>query len=401
MTSRSVKPFYDPPSLIFKQLKSALMIRRLTGWSKLPWWAGQADKIFRIAAGCQGIGCFGYPVHPVFEITARCNLKCDHCHASGGESDGSEELSTGEIKTRVIDSLAQVEDFKSLIFSGGEPLLRDDLFELIRYSRERGFYPIIATNATLITEDVAQKLKKSGNIGIAASIDSMRDDVHDAFRGMDGALRMAREGIRNASDAGMYVQINITASKINQEELPDIISFADNLRAHVILLYQFIPSGRGEESSELEFSKDEFRNEILLTSNLQRDIHPVIAPVGLPQYWALQNVMKNAGEKSDVVRGCICGNGMFYIKPNGDVWPCAFVPLSGGNLKHQTAKEIWENSELFVKLRDRSNLKGICHDCNQREMCGGCRARSYAHTGDLFSEDPKCPLKEEERIGKI
>jgi radical SAM protein with 4Fe4S-binding SPASM domain len=397
MNERTVRPFYQPPSLLARQLRSALLIRRLTGWSKLPWWATQAGKIFQIAAGCQGIGCFGYPVHPVWEVTAKCNLECEHCHARAGDIDRGDELTTDEAKTRLIDPLAEVADFKSLVFSGGEPLVREDLVELVGHAKKRGFYPIIATNATLITADVAKALKRAGTLGIAASIDSMKDDVHDAFRRKAGALRLAREGIANAAAEGMYIQINITASKINLDDLPEIISFADELRAHVILLYQFIPSGRGEESSQLELTREEFREEILRTGELQKDLHPVIAPVGLPEYWALHNVMKNDGRRSDVLRGCICGNGMFYIKPNGDVWPCAFVPISGGNLREKTPAEIWNGSELFRNLRNRDNLKGICHDCSQREVCGGCRARAYAHSGDLFAEDPKCALTEGER----
>ncbi|MBN1678303.1 MAG: radical SAM protein [Candidatus Thermoplasmatota archaeon] len=397
MNDRTVKPFYSPPSLLTKQLRSALLVRRLTGWTKLPWWTTQAGKIFRIAAGCQAVGCFGYPVHPVWEVTAKCNLECEHCHARAGEIDSSDELTTEEGKNRVIDPMADVADFKTLVFSGGEPLVREDLVELVAHAKKRGFYPIIATNATLITPDMAKALKRAGTLGIAASIDSMKDEVHDAFRRKSGALRLAREGIANAAAEGMYIQINITASKINHRELPEIMAFADDLRAHVILLYQFIPSGRGEESSQLELTREEFRQEILMAGALQKDLHPVIAPVGLPEYWALHNVMRNGGRRSDVLRGCICGNGMFYIKPNGDVWPCAFVPISGGNLREKTPAEIWHHSEVFRKLRDRSNLKGICHDCSQREVCGGCRARAYAWSGDLFAEDPKCALTEEER----
>ena len=394
-----MKPFYNPPSLLVKQIRSALLIRRLTGWSKLPWWATQADKIFQIAAGCQGIGCFGYPVHPVWEVTSRCNLSCEHCHARAGEGEAVDELTTDEGKSLVIDRLADVSDFRSLVFSGGEPLVREDIFELIAHSKRRGFSPIVATNATLITQDIARQLKKAGALGIAASIDSMRDDVHDAFRNKKGALRLAREGIANAAAEGLYIQINITASKMNRTEISDIIKFSDDLRAHVILLYQFIPSGRGADSQILELTAEEFREEIARAGALQRDIHPVIAPVGLPEYWAMLNMSNNGGETSDALRGCICGNGMFYIKPNGDVWPCAFVPMKAGNLRESTPAEIWTNSDLLSRLRDRSNLKGICHDCSQRAGCGGCRARALAHSGDLFAEDPKCPLTDSERAG--
>ncbi len=397
MTERTVKPFYQPPSLLIRQLRSALLVRKLTGWTKLPWWTTQSGKIFRIAAGCQGVGCFGYRVHPVWEVTAKCNLKCEHCHARGGETGGLDELTTEEGKRKVIDALAEVADFKSLIFSGGEPLVREDIFELIAHAKSRGFYPIVATNAILITKEVARKLKAAGTLGIAASIDSTKDEVHDAFRKQAGALRMAKDGIANASAEGMYIQVNITASKLNKDELPEILAYADQLRAHVVLLYQFIPSGRGEDSSGLELSTEEFRDEILAAGRIQRDLHPVIAPVGLPEYWALHNVTKNGGRQSDALRGCICGNGMFYIKPNGDVWPCAFVPVSGGNLRTMSPADIWSRTRLFSDLRDRRNLKGKCHDCSQREVCGGCRARAFARTGDLFAEDDRCPLTPAER----
>ena len=397
MGTRTVKPFYQPPSLLLQQLRSAFLIRRLTGWTKLPWWTTQSGKIFRIAAGCQGVGCFGYRVHPVWEVTAKCNLKCEHCHARGGETDGLDELTTEEGKRKVIDALAEVADFKSLIFSGGEPLVREDIFELIAHAKMRGFYPIVATNATLITKDVARRLKAAGTLGIAASIDSTKDEVHDAFRKQAGALKLAKVGIANASAEGMYIQVNITASKLNKDELPEILAYADRLRAHVILLYQFIPSGRGEDRSGLELTTDEFRDEILTAGRIQRDMHPVIAPVGLPEYWALHNVLRNGGRQSGVLRGCICGNGMFYIKPNGDVWPCAFVPVSGGNLRTMSPSEIWNGTKLFSDLRNRENLKGICHDCSQREVCGGCRARAFARTGDLFAEDDRCALTPEER----
>lgn len=397
MSERTVKPFFNPPSLLVKQLRSALMIRKLTGWSKLPWWATQADKVFQIAAGCQGVGCFGYPVHPVWEVTAKCNLECEHCHARAGDADDLDELTTDEGKRLVIDRLAEVTDFKSLVFSGGEPLVRGDVFELIAHAKARGFYPIVATNATLITPEVARKLKRAGTLGIAASIDSLQDAVHDKFRNKQGALRLAKDGISAAAAEGMYIQINITASKVNRDELPRIIAFADELRAHVILLYQFIPSGRGLENRAIEFDTEEFRQEILAAGAMQRNLHPIIAPVGLPEYWALLNATNNGGEQMDILRGCVCGSGMFYIKPNGDVWPCAFVPLSGGNLRTTTPAKIWNESDLFRSLRDRNNLKGACRDCGQREMCGGCRARALAHTGDLFAEDPRCPLTDSER----
>lgn len=400
MRERRVEPFFSPPSLLVKQVRSALLIRKLTGWSRLPWWATQANKIFHIAAGCQGVGCFGYPVHPVWEVTSRCNLECEHCHARGGERHDPDELTTEEGKNKVIDGLAEVSDFRSLVFSGGEPLVREDLFELIAHARSRGFYPIIATNATLITSTVADKLKRAGTLGIAASIDSVRDEVHDSFRNMKGALRLAKEGIANAAAEGMYIQINITASKLNIQELADVVQFADELRAHVILLYQFIPSGRGSENAAYELSAEEFRREVLDMAELQKDIHPVIAPVGLPEYWALLSARNDGGRPSKVLRGCICGNGMFYIKPNGDVWPCAFVPVSGGNLRDKRPLEIWQGSALFRQLRDRGNLKGACGSCTLRDSCGGCRARAFAKTGDLFAEDPSCPLTADERCGR-
>ncbi len=390
---KKVKPFYRPLTLPMKQILMALAIKGLTGWKGLGYWARGAGKVFRMASGAVGIGCFGYPIHPVYEITSKCNLKCIHCHARGGER--SDELCTEEAK-RVIDNLADVKDFRMLVFTGGEPFARKDIFELIRHARDLGFEIVIATNATLITKEVANRLRREEVVGIAASIDSVHPEKHDWFRGVRGAYEAAIKGIENSKNEDLYIQINITVSKMNLKELPDLLKLADKLGAYVVLLYQLIPFGRGEGLPELALSPEEFREVIEVTKKVQSEIKPVVAPVGLPQYWAyLISKSKIIGKLAKrLVAGCIAGKGMFYVKPNGDVWSCCFLPVKLGNLVKDSARDIWYNNELLDKLRSRRELRGICDNCELKDFCGGCRSRAYAYHKDPLAEDPLCPIKD-------
>ena len=387
-----VKPFYNPISLPVNQIKMIFAFTKLLSWKKLFSWGIQSPKLFTTAAGSTGIGCFGYPSHPVFELTNNCNLTCDGCHANGGE-DIYKEMTTIQAK-KFITELAEIKEFRTLIFTGGEPFLRNDLYELIDYSKKIGFYPIIASNGTLMPEETIKTIKKLGVTGVAISIDSIDPLKHDKSRGMNGCFDEVIRTIDRLKNNGLYVQTNITMSRNNLNELEELIKFGDKLDSHVILLYQFITTGRGKDKDDISLNSDEFMDLIKKTVDLQKDIKPVIAPIGLPEYWAYLFSQKNSINKSEkkFFSGCIAGKGMFYIKPNGDVWPCAFLPISAGNVLHEKPVDIWEKSEVFNNLRDRSKLKGICNNCEFAEVCGGCRARAYALTGDYLGEDSLCPI---------
>jgi len=395
-----VLPFYIPPTLVLRQVSSLLAFKELTGWPGLDRWLPEAGLLLRTAAGAIGFGCFGMPIHPVYEVTAACNLRCKHCHARGGKP-YPDELDTEGAKD-VIRKLAEVPEFRVLVFTGGEPLVRPDIYELISYAKSLGFSVVLATNATLITKSVAKKLRELGVEGIAASIDFVKPEHHDEYRGVPGAFQRAIEGIKNAASEGLYIHINVTLSKLNLDQLEDLMRLSDRLGAYVVFLYQLLPFGRGEELKNLLLTREEFLQVMERVKKIQREVKPVIVPVGLPEYFAY--LLKDSPLfkiYSPFFKGCSAGSGMFYIKPNGDVWPCAFVPIKAGNLREQSALEIWRNSPVFRALRDRSNLRGPCATCKYRDVCGGCRARTLALTGDLFASDPMCPLASNETQLKL
>jgi len=361
----------------------------------MPLWLKHLPQLFKVAAGARGIGCFGFPIHPVFEVTPRCNLRCKHCHVRAGAGIYG-ELSTEDAK-RVVKSLAEVPEFRMLVFTGGEPLVRQDIYELLAYATSLGFNTVVATNGTLITPEAARALKESGTMGIATSIDSTDPEEHDAFRGVKGAFEKTLKGIENARQAGLYLQINISISRYNLEELEELLLLADRLEAEVVLLYQLVPMGRGEEIMEAALQPEEFGQVIERTQRIQGRIRPVVVPVALPEYFVYLTKRLRLSPRiaSWFFKGCIAGRGMFYIKSNGDVWPCAFVPIKAGNILETSALDIWRNGEAFVKLRDRGNLEEPCRSCPYREVCGGCRGRTYAYTHELFAADPGCPFVEQ------
>ncbi len=393
-----VKPYYWPPTLLLRQASVLLFLYDATGWKISRRWIRDLGNLLKIAAGAEKFGCFGYAPHPVFEITAKCNLRCIHCHARGGEGYPFGELNTEEAK-KVIGNLTTVKEFRTLVFTGGEPLVRKDIFELTEYASSLGFNVVYATNATLINKDVARRMERSGVIGAAVSIDSVDPRRHDWFRGVPGAWKKAVNGIKNILDAGMYLQINITISKFNIKEMEDLVNFADRLGAHVILLYTFVSFGRGEEFRWLSLDRKEFFDVIKRAAELQENVKLVISPIAAPWYYAYLTSKSRIPLRLSkfIVTGCIAARGMFYIKPNGDVWPCAFLPVTAGNVVKEPAIKIW-NGDVFRRLRDRSNLKEPCRSCPFREVCGGCRARAYLKTGDMFAADPMCPLRKDDKV---
>lgn len=392
--SHKVLPFYVPPTLVLRQVASLFRFKSLTGWPGLSRWTSNVKTLFHVAAGAISIGCFGFPIHPVYEVTAACNLRCKHCHARGGKP-LPDELDT-EKAMLVIKRLSEVPEFRMLVFTGGEPLVRPDIYELISYARSLGFSVVVATNATLINRSVAKKLRDIGVEGIAASLDFINPSQHDDYRGVKGAFKAAIRGISNAAAEELYIQINITLSRRNLDQLIPLLKLSDKLGAHVVLLYQLIPVGRGAEIINEALSRDEFLKVLEELKRIQSEIKPVVVPVGLPEYFAyLHNGSPPPKLSSTLFSGCIAGRGMFYVKPNGDVWPCAFIPISAGNLLVKSALEIWRNSPVFKALRDKSNVKGYCATCKYLDICGGCRARALAYTGDLFAPDPMCPLIKE------
>lgn len=395
-----IRPFFYPPSLLLRQLGSVLLMTYLNGWKKFPLWLYRHGvSSIPVSNGAMGMGCIGYPGHPVWEVTSACNLTCIHCHATSGKP-GPDELNTDEGK-KLIDQIAEVSSFRTLVYTGGEPLVRPDIFELLRHSRDAGFANIIATNGTLIDEEMAWKLKDHGVVCNAISLDSANPARHNFIRNSTEGFDLVQRAIEATRKAGILLQINTTAMEYNMPDLEDLIDFVDSIDGGIMLMYQLVAVGRGERIKNATLKKSANRELSELISRKQRNCKAIIEPVAGPQYWpylletkkCTNGLWRLAAEQ--VFHGCAAGRGFAYIKANGDVWPCPFVEQSGGNVRKETFKSIYEKSSVFRNLRHREHtLKGLCGDCRYRKLCGGCRGRALAYSGDYLAEDPRCFIRE-------
>lgn len=391
-----VRPFYRPPSLVIRQALSALYFAYLTRWRRLPQWLLKGRRTLPTAAGAIGMGCIGFPIHPVWEVTTACNLRCRHCHASGGKR-LEDELDTREGK-RLLDDLASIPEFRLVVLTGGEPLVRPDILELVQHASSLGLQVAIATNGTLIDTEMARRLRKAGVCDVAIGLDAATPELHDFIRNVSGTFDRTMRGIHACREAGMCLQINVTVMKHNYEEIPRLLDLADGLDAEIVLLYQLVPQGRGGGNG-LELTRDQYAELMGFVSRRQKTSKPIIEPTCSPQYWSYLLNGKQAGRWATslaqrVFKGCAAGWGLCYVKPDGEVWPCPFIPVSGGNVRHTPLSQIWREGEPFQKLRDRDkNLKGRCALCPEQPLCGGCRGRAYAHSGDYLAEDPLCFLR--------
>ena len=338
-----------------------------------------------------------------WNMTFGCNLRCPHCYINAGERAGKEELSTDEGKT-LIDQIAEVSK-PILILSGGEPLLRDDVFELARYATEKGLIVAMGTNGTLITDSVASNLKSSGVKAVAISLDSSVPDRHDAFRGVKGSWKGALEGIDACIENGIDVQVNTTVTEQNYDEIDDIMALAEKHGASAFHLFFLVPTGRGKEIEDISPDMYERMIEGVLDKIANAKYKLAVRPVCAPQF------MRIASQKGlnleRWTRGCIAGLTYCRIYPTGEVTPCPYLPIKLGNIRETRFGEIWFHSPILNALRDFDNLKGKCGVCEYRDVCGGCRARAYGLTsfvdvcgglqepgelkGDYLAEEPWCP----------
>jgi radical SAM protein with 4Fe4S-binding SPASM domain len=347
----------------------------------------RAHKAELFANDAVGTGCFSYlPGEVVWAVTKRCNLRCKHCSIS---EEDPEELTTEE-GFAIIEEAAKLGHIK-FAFTGGEPLLRRDLYELIEYASSFDMQVVMATNGTLITNDVAKRLKKSGLERAAMSIDGF-GSAHDCFRGVNGAFEDVLRGLKACEDAGLAVQLFTMVTRANYEQIAKIIEFADDLSLWRIYLIYLIAVGRGKEISETCLSPEENMRFFEYVAEKQKDVQVWLKPICNPQYWAY---LKEVGlvDPADGVgyTGCTAGITRFHIFPNGDVTPCAYLPVKTGNIREQRFLEIVRDSAMFKALRARE-LKGKCATCTYKQICGGCRSRAYATSGDYLAEDPVCSL---------
>jgi putative heme d1 biosynthesis radical SAM protein NirJ2 len=330
----------------------------------------------------------GRPSLVSWNITRQCNLDCAHCYRDAQSRPDADELTT-EQGIKLIGEIARV-GFRVLILSGGEPLMRKDVFQLIEAAREHGLRPVFGTNGTLITDEVARRLRDAGLARAGISLDSADRDYHNELRGSDTAWERAIAGMKACREAGLAFQVNTTVTRQNEDQLLRITDLARELGAAGHHVFFLVPTGRGRDIADemVEARRCEQLLEALL--NKQREIDIEIKPTCAPQFVRI-------AERLDVStrfhRGCLAGRTYCVITPNGEVQPCPYLPIGVGNVREQSFEEIWRTAEVFHRLRE-APLGGVCGRCRWGRRCFGCRARAYwATEGDYMAGDPWCTLQ--------
>jgi heme b synthase len=332
-----------------------------------------------------------------WEITRQCNLSCVHCRASAQKGPYPDELTTDEC-LKLVDDIAS---FSSpiIILTGGEPLLREDVFDIARYGSQKGLRLVMAVNGTLVDETTARKIQDAAIQRISVSIDGATAESHDQFRQVTGAFEGALRGIRSAKKVGLEFQINTTVTRHNADELEAILNLAIDLGAAAHHVFLLVPTGRGRELRDQQVTAQKYE-EILTWFYKQKKESPLhLKATCAPQFYRI--LRQQARKEGRIVtyenygldattRGCLGGVSFCFISNVGQVQPCGFLELNCGNIRQNTLEHIWKTSQIFQDLRDFNNYQGRCGRCEYRRVCGGCRARAYEMSGDVLAEEPYC-----------
>ena len=332
-----------------------------------------------------------------WETTRNCNLACIHCRASATTGPHHGELDTSEAFT-LLDQIAEIAK-PIIILTGGEPLLREDIFDIAAYGTKKGLRMVMAPNGTLITETIAKKLLDCGIKRISISLDGATAESHDRFRKVDGAFDGAVKAMKIAKRVGLEFQVNTTITKTNLDQIPKIQQLAVNAGAVAHHIFLLVPTGRGKYIVDNAITSAEYE-ETLNWFYDQRDNTPLeLKATCAPHYYRIlrQRARKEGKSVSyqthgldAVTRGCLGGIGFCFVSHRGDVQPCGFLAAKCGNVRQQSFTDIWNHSKILTDLRNDDKLKGKCNPCEFKRVCGGCRARAYEATGDYLTEEPLC-----------
>ncbi len=335
-----------------------------------------------------------------WEITRRCNLKCVHCRSSSAlDIGGHPDFSLAEAKA-IIDNIAAYAS-PVLVLSGGEPLLREDVFDIAQYGTDQGFRMCLATNGTLVTDEICEKIKAARIRMVSLSLDGAKAETHDNFRNQQGAFAGTMEAIRLFRKHDIPFLVNSSFTVRNRHEIPEIYKLVKTLGATAWYMFMIVPTGRGEDIMG-ELIPEDIYDEILdwHYEVEKKEDELLMRPTCAPHYYRIvRQKAKEEGEKvkqrtlkfsTGGSKGCLAGQLICLIDVDGEVQPCSYFPKSAGNIKTTSFKTIWEESELFLQLRDFKGYKDNCGKCEYVGVCGGCRARAYAMTGDFLAQEPFC-----------
>ncbi len=387
-----------------------------------PYWIKGLSSVVK------GIGEFGVkkpfvpgaPFQVVWNITKACNMKCAHCYENAGIK-ADNELKKAELEQGLeILSRAGV---TSIAFSGGEPTTNPHIKQYIKYASELGMYPAMATNGYVLSnKDLCNSYIDSGLQFVQISVDGLNSETHDNFRGVEGAWERAIQAVQNFVEEDVFVEVSTTVTQHNIDEIPDMIDFVRELGAHWLMLYNFIPTGNGVNISEMDISPEKRFNLLKTAYNENFNGEMQILSTA-PQFASVAESLQTTNSSmipthfynpeyknpqimqlADFVGGC--GAGRFYmgIEPNGDMYPCVFFPhneeLRLGNIMEDDFEEVWKNQPLLTELRNKNLLEENCGNCENKNICGGCRARAYTYLNNVQAPNPGC-VKNMDRWNEI
>ena len=337
------------------------------------------------------------PMLVIWEVTQACDLACVHCRASAQSERNPHELTT-EQGYRLLDEIRSFGE-PLMVFTGGDPLKRPDLFDLIRHSVKIGLRTNVTPSATpLLTREAIEGFKVAGISRMAISLDGPDAQSHDEFRGIPGTFDCAMMALRHARDIGLDTQFQTTVTQRNMARLPEMAEIAKEIRTKMWSLFFLIVTGRALENDDLEAAEYEKVFEFMYELSKT-------APFGIKTTEAMHyrryvaqriraehGVTENENAKGVAWRtaGVSDGKGFVFVSHQGEIYPSGFLPVSGGNVLRDSLTDIYRNSSLFRTLRDTTLREGKCGICEYQKVCGGSRSRAYAFTGDYLAEDPRC-----------
>jgi len=345
-----------------------------------------------------------------WESTIRCNLTCAHCRRIESDEQAHRDLTTAQAKA-LIEQLAELGRGQPmmpvLVLSGGEPLCREDLFELVKQARSLGITPALATNGTLIDTTVAEQIRDSGIARVSVSLDGATAEVHNMLRQLEGSFESAIEGIGYLRDQKVPFQINITLTKHNAGQLEEVYDLAKSLGAVAVHIFMLVPVGCGQSLAETDMlSPEQYEQKLLDICELDGRGELQMKVTCGPHYERVirqeglyKSRMEAGHGRGDVPgrsghrgtsKGCLAGLGVLFVGHQGDVFPCGYLPVKCGNVLEEKLSDIWYGSEDLARMRDSSELEGKCGVCGYKQVCGGCRGRAYAGTGNYMAEEPFC-----------
>jgi heme b synthase len=332
----------------------------------------------------------GLPQLIAWEVTRCCILSCKHCRAAARPTPYANEFTTAEC-FRLLDNIASFAK-PIIILTGGEPMLRPDIYEIAAYATRIGLPVVMAPCGVLLDEQAAGKIVQSGIRAISISLDGATAASHDAFRGVSGAFDSALRGIEAAKKAGLSFQINTTVTQHNLAELPQILELSLRLGAKTFNPFLLVPTGRGKELADQEITPQQYEETLLWLARQQDRTDIQIRVTCAPHYQRILRQRQGAAHPSRPSKGCMGGQSFAFISHTGKVQICGFLDIECGDVRAENFdfRKIWETSEVFLRLRDPHSYGGRCGACEFHRVCGGCRARAYAMTGDYLAEEPFC-----------